>query len=490
MRSEADDELDLVAEVVRFTHDPLGYAQWAWDWDAPGSILEGIPGPRAWQCDTLGIITNHLQDPATRHQPCLIAVASGHGIGKSALIGMVINWAMSTCEDCRVVVTANTDRQLTNKTWPEVTKWLSLSVTADWFTSSATSVYSKEPGHDRSWRADAVPWSTNNTEAFAGLHNLRKRIVIVMDEASAIDDKIWEVVEGALTDQDTEIIWIVFGNPTRASGRFRECFRRYAKRWHHRQIDSRTVEGVNLQAIQKLIESTDGGEDSDVVKVRVRGLFPNLSYRQFIGERDVDAAFGKHLRRDQYEFAPKIIGVDPAWTGDDSLEIFMRQGLASWHLLTIPRNDDDVAVANVIARLEDEHGADAVFVDLGYGTGIVSVGRAMGRTWLLVPFGGKSTDPSIVNKRAEMWRDMRDWLKEGAAIPPDPELRDDLTAVETVPRVDGKLLLESKEDMKERGLKSPNKGDALAITFAYPVAPRERREATRVSRGTGQKSRA
>ncbi|MEI7000490.1 terminase, partial [Klebsiella pneumoniae] len=89
----------------------------------------------------------------------------------------------------------------------------------------------------------------HNTEAFAGLHNERKRIIVVFDEASNIADLVWEVAEGALTDEDTEIIWVAFGNPTRNTGRFRECFRKYRHRWKCAQIDSRTVEGTNKQQL-------------------------------------------------------------------------------------------------------------------------------------------------------------------------------------------------------------------------------------------------
>jgi hypothetical protein len=144
------------------------------------------------------------------------------------------------------------------------------------------------------------------------------------------------------------------------------------------------------------------------------------------------------------------------------------------HLLTIPKNDNDVAVANILARMEDEHQADAVFVDGGYGTGIVSVGRTLNRDWQLVWFGGASNDPACTNKRSEMWNSMKRWLKEGGAIPALNDLRDELTSPETVARLDGKIQLEGKKDMKRRGLPSPNKADALALTFAYPVQAKPR----------------
>jgi len=393
-----------------------------------------------------------------------------------------VNWALSTCEDTKVVITANTDTQLRTKTAPEVGKWQRLSITSHWLDVQATSVAAKDKDHAKTWRADFVPWSEHNTEAFAGLHNKGKRIVLIFDEASAIADKVWEVAEGALTDEGTEIIWIAFGNPTRNVGRFRECFRRFKHRWKGRQIDSRTVEGTNKEQISKW--AADYGEDSDFFKVRVRGMFPSMSARQFIGEADVAAAYGKVLRPEQYEFAPKILTVDPAWEGDDEFAIGLRQGLSFRILRTMPKNDNDLVAARVVADIEDEHKADAVFVDAGYGTGIVSAGQGMGRDWTLVWFAGASADIGCLNKRAEMWKAARDWLKSGGALPDDPQLRDELQAPEIVPRADGKVQIESKKDMKARGVPSPNRADALVLSFAFPVIKRNPLDAYRNDRGS------
>ena len=464
---DPDQEIIDIAASCQF--DPVRWSHVAWDWGE--GELSDYDGPRDWQADIFGQIKVHLSDPETRFQPLQIAVASGHGIGKSACMGMVSNWAMSCWDDAKIVTTANTDGQLRTKTAPEIGKWFRMSISSHWFDVQATSIKSRDPTRAESWRQDFIPWSEHNTEAFAGLHNKGRIIVVLFDEASKIADKVWEVAMGALTDENTVIIFIVFGNPTRNSGMFRECFRRFRHRWITRQIDSRTVPGTNKQFLQRLVD--DHGEDSDIVKVRVRGQFPSQSAMQFISADDADHARSVHLRKEQYSFAPVILGVDPAWTGDDSLEIVLRQGLYSRSLVSLPRNDNDIQVANMIARLEDEHGADAVFVDAGYGTGIVSAGQVMGRNWRLIWFSGKPIDPGYVNKRAEMWGTMKKWLKGGGAIDPaDEDLYQDLIGPETVPRLDGKILLESKEDMKERGLPSPNKGDALALTFAEPVAKR------------------
>lgn len=475
----SDSESRLIELAASCDKDPERWSRVAFDW-GHGELAD-YDGPRQWQTEALAEIRDHLTNPATRFQPIMLARASGHGIGKSAFIGMVTNWALSTCDDCKVVVTANTDTQLRTKTSPEIGKWSRLSITSHWFDTQATSIASKDRAHAKTWRADFVPWSEHNTEAFAGLHNKGKRIVLIFDEASAISDKVWEVAEGALTDEGTEIIWIAFGNPTRNTGRFRECFRKFKHRWKAKQIDSRTVDGTNKQQIAKWAE--DYGEESDFFKVRVRGMFPSMSARQYISGDDVSAAYGRVLRPEQYEFAPKILTCDPAWEGDDELVIGLRQGLAFRLLHRMAKNDNDLVVAQILARFEDEEGADAVFVDAGYGTGIVSAGQGMGRDWVLVWFAAASGDIGCLNKRAEMWKLARDWLKSGGALPADPTLRDELQAPEIVPRMDGKVQIESKKDMKARGLPSPNRADALVLSFAFPVVKKNPIDAYRTQGG-------
>ncbi|MGE4334977.1 MAG: terminase [Pigmentiphaga sp.] len=465
-----EDDLDYIAS---FAADPRGYIEQVYPWGEEGTELARHTGPRQWQGQVLDTIGEHLRNPETRFTPLRIAVASGHGIGKSAGIAQITKWALDTFADTRIVVTANTDTQLRTKTWPEISKWQRLADTRDLFKTTATAVACADPDGEKSWRADAIPWSEHNTEAFAGLHNEGKRIVLIFDEASAIADKVWEVAEGALTDAETEIIWLAFGNPTRNSGRFRECFRRYRKLWKTFQIDSRTVEGTNKEYLQELVDTY--GEDSDIVKIRVRGIFPSMSVKQFIGTADAEAAQGRHLEPNQYQFAPVILTCDPAWEGDDDLVISKRQGLKFEVLRVLPKNDNDIEVAQILANLEDEHQADAVFVDAGYGTGIVSAGKTLGRRWRLVWFSGESGDEGCLNKRAEMWKLARDWLKEGGAIPDDQVLVDELTAPEIVARLDGKIQIESKKDMKKRGLPSPNRADSLCLSFAFPVATKRAR---------------
>lgn len=472
--------IDFVADHV---HDPLGYVQSSFEWNK--GELGGSTGPRAWQRDILDTIGKHLRDPATRHQPIQIAVASGHDIGKSALISMILQWGESTSPDTKGVVTANTDTQLRTKTWPEVTKWFRLALNAHWFKPTATAVSAVDESRERTWRADAIPWSETTTESFAGLHNKGRRIILIFDEASAISDKIWEVAEGALIDEDTEIIWLVFGNPTRNVGRFRECFGKFRHRWITRQIDSRTVEGTNKLQIQKLVE--DYGEDSDFVRVRVKGEFPRAGTMQFIGGDIV----GEARKREAYANLgdPLVMGVDVARFGDDQSVIVIRRGRDA---RTIPwmrfRGIDTMVLAAKVMELQNQYQCDAIFIDGGgVGGGVIDRLRMLKQNVIEVSFGGaadraiSTSDGQVVyyNKRAEMWGYMRDWLK-GGSIPDDPELVSNLEGVEysykPLRGIDS-IILEKKDDMKKRGLASPDDADALALTFAYPVMPSDHTDA-------------
>ncbi|MGE0421643.1 MAG: terminase [Reyranellaceae bacterium] len=474
-----DNEQQLRADMARLSRNPLGFVKYAFPWGRKGTPLEDEEGPRDWQADILSEIGRQLQANAAAgfDEAIRLAVSSGHGVGKSALMAWIKLWALATFEDAMTVITANTDQQLRTKTWPQVVKWFNLMPCRHWFTLTDTAIVSAEKGRQKTWRGDRVTWSAHNTEAFAGLHNLRRRIVLLFDEASAIDDKVWEVAEGALTDDNTEIVWVVFGNPTQSRGRFRECFGRFRDRWTTRQIDSRAVPGTNKTQIAQWI--ADYGEDSDFVRMRVRGEFPTVGTHQFIGIDLIEAARQRepesHLRD------PLIIGVDVARHGDDRTVIFFRRGRDA---RTIPpiqlRIPDLMQVAARVAEAARLHNADAVYVDMGMGAGVVdrllqlNVPGVIGVEFGSASSGGGRVDgqgANYANKRAEMWGELRAWLAHGA-IPDDAELADDLAGPEYSFNSRSQIQLERKEDMKKRGLSSPDMGDALALTFAYPAQVR------------------
>lgn len=460
----------LSEEITQFVRDPLNCAIYSFPWGEQGELVR-YDGPREWQADILRAIGDHLESPEW-HQPLKIAVSSGHGIGKSALIAMVLHWAMSTCVDTRCLLTAGKESQLVTKTWPELRKWFRLCINAHWFTPTATRISYHDPDRQDSWRIDRETWSENNTEAFAGLHNQGKRLVVVYDEASAIADRVWEVTEGAMTDEDTEIIWLAFGNPTQNTGRFRECFGRFKHRWIGRQIDSRTVPGTNKALLEGWIN--DYGKDSDFCRVRVRGEFPRAGSSQFIASDIVAEARKRSLEPREYERHWKILICDVARFGDDQTVIGLRQG-RKLTILEKLRGQDTTQVAMRLMRHMDVHEPRMTVVDGdGIGAGVVDYVRLHKSKWLrehapcrLEEFHGGRTpdDPEMYfNHRAECWGRARAWLKD-ADIPDDAELEADLTGPEYFFSNKNQIQLEKKEDMKGRGLASPDTGDMLAMSF-------------------------
>lgn len=464
-------EAMLAEDMGRFFYDPLGWVMYSFPWGE--GELEKFDGPDTWQRDFLKDWGNAIRerdfDGSTPVDPYRDATSSGHGIGKSALSSWIILYIMSTRPHSKGVVTANTSEQLKTKTWGELGKWKKRCITGHWFEynngKGNQNIY--HPDFPESWRVDGQTCREENSESFAGLHAATSSPWYLFDEASAVPDKIWEVAEGGLTDG--EPFWFVFGNPTRNSGRFRECWRKFRHRWNTRQIDSRSAKMTNKALIDEWIG--DYGLDSDFVKVRVRGLFPSASELQFVPQHLVDQAMSVTLIPGQVDHAPRIIGVDPAWSGADECAIYLRQGLYSKLLGTYEKTDDDVRMASILAKLEDEWQADAVFIDFGFGTGMKSVGDTWGRSWQLVQFGGHSTDPQMLNKRGEMWNSVKSWLAQGGSLS-DQTTADEIVGPEYKVKLDGKIVLESKDEMKRRGVPSPNRADALALTFAHPVASR------------------
>jgi hypothetical protein len=473
--TDAKTKEQLAKDLASMYANPYGYVLWAFPWNEPGTPLEHFKGPRQWQKKILIKLGEEIKkrrfngkDPVSA---ILMAVASGHGIGKSALTAWLIKFIMDTRPFAKGVVTANTNKQLKTKTWAELGKWHNLSLTKSYFTYSAThgnmSLQSKDSPD--SWRCDAMTCEEANSEAFAGLHAISSTPFYIFDEASAVPEKIYEVAQGGLTDG--EPMFFAFGNPTRNTGFFKQIFSKFKHRWFVEQIDSREVEGTNKETLKQWVE--DNGEDSDFVRVRVKGQFPKASVCQLIPSDLVEKALGKSMHPQFYNFAPKILGVDVAWFGDDRSAIWLRQGLAA-QLLWQGREIDSIDLAGLVAQYEDEHKTDATFIDAGMGNGVIDQLRRLGRNPTPVYFGGKSLSEKYLNKRANMWGEVLEWLKLGGALPKNNDILDDLVGPEYFFNLKGQIQLESKEDMKKRGLPSPDLADGLALTFAFPVQKLDR----------------
>jgi hypothetical protein len=463
-------QLQKYAEVIApCIDDPWQFIQDAYPWGKKGSSLEDRK-PHDWQKLTAKYIAKELKAMRSgKKPPGVIRVArkSGHGIGKSAFNSWIVDWCLSTMTDARCLVTANTDTQLRDKTWPEVGKWHRMSISRPYFNHAATTLRSVEGARTTSWAAAAIPWNEHNPDAFQGLHNAGRRIVIIFDEASGIPKTIWEAIEGAMTDEDTQIIWIVFGNPLRNSGRFYQCFNKFKKHWNTDTIDSRTVPGTNLLLFDEWAEMY--GEDSDFYKIRVRGMWPSISAMQFIGRGIVDRAMDR--RPYQHDDDPLICGIDFARNGICASVMYWRKGRDGQTIKPDVFPDDPSAehfVAKCAARLRDMQ-PDLIFGD-GVGVGGPIIDRLVGLGFDVIDIqsGGSAVEPDRhFNKRAEMWARGKTWIRDGGCLWKNDDFADELTTIETVPNAKSLTQLESKEHLLSRGEASPDISDAFMFTFAY-----------------------
>lgn len=474
---------ELFENLARFANDPLGFVLWAFPWGEAGSSLENEDGPEQWQREVLQRVGEKLCAGGDLGAIIEEDVASGHGVGKSALVSWLILWAISTFEDTRGVVTANTEGQLKTKTWAELGKWYQLFIGRSLFTFTATSIHIKDdPDREKTWRIDMIPWTREKSEAFAGMHNKGKRILVMFDEASAIDDLIYEVTEGALTDANTQIIWCRFGNPTKTAGKFFSNCTNYGwmaevgkpieqghahRRNTYTRVDSRTVRFTNKTQIEAWIQ--EYGEDSDFVRVRVKGMFPRAGYSNFIAPGIVMQARRRKIMESVYRPFQKVIAVDPARFGDDFSVISCRQGIKLLWQLSLSGFDGPDLAGRVIELTRKEGAAVSciVYDAIGNGADLDSMlRRARGLPQLIpVQWGQPAKDDKMYfNQRSECWGTMRTWL-ETAGIPDDDELATQLSSLDY--GYDGRLRiqLQSKKDIKKNGGKSPDKADSLALTF-------------------------
>ena len=460
--------------------DPENFVLFAFPWGQPNTPLEHHKGPRRWQRRVLRRIGQHIK--ANQGQVDMDAlrqaVSSGRGIGKSALVSWLILWMLSTRIGSSVVVSANSENQLRTVTWGELTKWATMIVNAHWWEVSATKLVPAKWLTDlverdlkkgtRYWAAEGKLWSEENPDSYAGVHN-HDGMMVIFDEASGIPDGIWSVAAGFFTEKILDRYWLAFSNPRRNSGYFFECFNSKRDYWQTDVIDARTVEGTDKAIYDQIID--EYGEDSIQARVEVYGEFPAAGEDQFISPVTVDEAFKRPKYKDAT--APIVIGVDPARGGMDSTVIVVRQGRDIVAIKRFKGDDTMTTVGNVIDAIQEYKPVLTVIDEGGLGYGVLD--RLTEQRYKVrgVNFGWKAKNPAAyLNKRAEMWGSMREWLKT-ASITTDRLLKNDLTGPLRKINSAGAIQIEGKKEMKARGLASPDAADALCVTFAYPVAHRQ-----------------
>ena len=459
--------------------NPLAFVMMAFPWGRKGTPLEHHAGPRKWQADVLLDIARHIRANKGRidFEMLRLAVASGRGIGKSALVSWIVVWYLSTRIGASTIVSANGEAQLRTITWPEIGKWAAMAINSHWFETSSTNL---RPAawlaslverdlkiSPRAWAVEGRLWSKETPDSYAGLHN-HVGVLLIFDEAAGIDDSIWDVSQGFFTEKTENRFWLVFSNPRRNSGYFYDTFGKKSVYWDSRQIDARQVEGTDKTIYDQII--AEYGPDSNQARVEIYGEFPMDEDGSFISPILVSEAFKRKAYDD--DSAPVVLGIDPARSGADSTVLVVRKGR---DLVAIERHHGDdtmETVGNIIDAIQRYEPTMACIDEGGIGAGILDRLNEQRYKVRGVNFGWKAKNPRAhLNKRAEIWCAMREWLKS-ASIPEDRRLKDDLTGVKSMFTSSGAIQLESKKDMRSRGLDSPDSADALAVTFAFPIAQR------------------
>lgn len=478
----SEDEQTLMTRLwsPKVKDDPEAFVLFTFPWGQPNTPLAKFSGPRKWQREVLRSIGHHIKhnDGKLQMDTLRQAVSSGRGIGKSALVSWLILWMMTTRIGATVIVSANSEAQLRSVTWGELSKWAAMAINAHWWEISATKLLPAQwitelverdlKKGTRYWSAEGKLWSEENPDSYAGVHN-HDGMMLIFDEASGIPDAIWSVGAGFFTENILDRYWFAFSNPRRNTGYFFECFNSKRNFWTTRNIDARTVEGTDKQVYEQII--AEYGEDSSQARIEVYGEFPSAGEDQFISPVLVDEAQARPKYQDTS--APIIVGVDPARSGADSTVILARQGRDIISIKRYQGEDTMTIVGRVIEAIEEFRPALTVIDEGGLGYGILD--RLTEQRYKVrgVNFGWKSSKPIMWgNRRAEMWGAMREWLRT-ASIPTDRQLKSDLIGPTKKPDSKGTIFLEGKKEMKARGLASPDAADALAVTFAFPVAHKE-----------------
>jgi hypothetical protein len=474
-------DLDLADFVATFRDDPLGFVLAAYPWGEPGQ-LEGETGPDANQREFLTSWGHEIRarafDGVHAVMPVRMAETSGHGTGKSAMGAWAVNFIMSTRPQSIGTVTAGTAAQLEDKTWAAIQKWTKLCITSHWWEVQSRGIYARQeilsPGMTpEDWKVVAVTCRPENAQSFAGQHARTSTSWYLFDEASTVDDKIWQVAYGGLTDG--EPMMLVWGQPERNTGEFhRVCFGDLRDRWNHRTVDSRTSRFTNKQLIAEWEQ--DYGIDSDWYKVRVLGLSPSASELQFIDSARVDKA--KRNTGEPLWDEPLIAGFDVSGGGAAWNVIRFRKGCDARSIAPIritgeAGRDRQLLVAKAAQVLSDpDQRVAMMFVDSAFGSPIVERLHMMGfeDRVMEVTFGGASPNGHQANMRAFMWAAMKEWLPKGSISKDDIRLHADFVGPGYHLNNKSQLVIEAKESMQKRGIASPDDGDALALTFAQPIS--------------------
>jgi phage terminase large subunit len=449
----------LASLIELYVDDPVAFVE---------DILEAEPDD--WQKEVLMDIAGYPR----------VSVRSGQGVGKTALEAWVVIWFLMCRPNPKVICTAPTRAQLTDVLWAEIGKWLEKSKVKNILKWTKTKVYMI--GREERWFATMR--TATRAENMQGFHE--DYMLFIVDEASGIADPIMEAILGTLSGEENKLL--MCGNPTRTSGVFYDSHNKDREHYRIHKVSSLDSKRTNKQNIEMLIRKY--GEDSDVVRVRVYGEFPRSEPNTYIALELVETAT-------EYNIAPignkLYLGVDVARFGDDETVIAPRIGMKCFDLQVYRKKDTMETTGYVLATAREymEKYPQLVEVvinvdDDGLGGGVTDrlkeVIYEQGLPYEVNPVkNGSSAENADDNEHyadlgTENWARVRNILHEHFSnvingkepivqLPNDQKLISQLSTRKYRMDSKGRIKLESKDDMKKRGLDSPDRADAVVLSF-------------------------
>lgn len=456
---------------MRYAKDPVLFLR---------EVLEMDPDD--WQEETARDVQDHAK----------VAVKSGQGVGKTALEAGLCIWFLCCRPYAKVICTAPTMQQLYDVLWAEIAKWLQSSKVKDLLTWTKTKIYMN--GDSERWFATAK--TATKPENMQGFHE--DHMLIIVDEASGVMDPIMEAILGTLTGIDNRLL--LMGNPNRTEGVFYDAFGRDRERWKTRTVSSRDSKRTSRENIEML--EAKYGKDSDVVRVRVDGEFPKGGLDSFIPLEYAECCHDPVTVLDSNMLH---VGVDVARFGDDKTVVTTRQGMRVDPQRKYAKQSTMETVGHVLRickdwisawterhpGLYDAYGSSLTgrcrvrIDDSGVGGGVTDrlkeVVEEEGLPIEVIPCnnGGKAMDAHYENAGTEMWGNIRELMEQNFSskirgdgpvlqLPQDDELIKQLANRKYHMTSRGRIALEKKDDMKKRGLGSPDCADSLALCLYNP----------------------
>lgn len=417
--------------------------------------------------DVLGQTPTKWQEEALRKVAAgrrRISIRAGHGVGKSTVCAWAVVWFMCTRFPQKTVMTAPTAGQLFDALFSELKAQVNRlpPVLRDSFDVFSDRIALK--GAPESSFASARTSSSDRPEALAGIHS--EHVLLIIDEASAVPEAVYEAAAGSMSGHSA--CTILIGNPTRNSGMFYKTHHELASDWdtmHVSCVDNALVAADFVDQIRATY-----GEESNAYRIRVLGEFAVADDDTLIAAEIVDSAMTRDVSGTEQDVM--VYGVDVARFGSDRSALCKRRGnvvieVKSWGGLDLMQ-----LVGAIVNEANIDRPAEICVDTIGLGSGVADRLREMGYNVRDVNVAETSAmNPNANRLRDELWLSVRDWLTtRGVKIPNDASLRHELVAPRYTFTSTGKIVVESKDAMRKRGMRSPDLADALCLTFAGNAA--------------------